>query len=321
MKAMQDKVVVSGGAGFIGSNLIKSLNRKGLQNIIVVDHLAHNKSKRSNLINLKYQTYFDRDEFLKQIQANTIGGIEIIVHLGARTDTTEKNKNFLIENNTVYSQKLFNFCLRNGCRFIYASSAATYGDGSHGYSDQERDLKPLNYYGLSKYLFDEWILNRKEKTPQWVGLKFFNVYGPNEYHKGLMASVIYHGFQEIMKNGRIRLFKSYNKNYRDGEQKRDFIYVKDAVKIILFFLNRNNLNGIYNVGTGKARSFLELANALFQALNQKPRIDFIDMPKEIKERYQYFTEANIDSLWQAGFKEEFYELEDGIFDYVKNYLL
>ena len=315
------KIVVTGGAGFIGSNLIKALNEKNITNIIVVDHLAHNINKKENFTDLKYQVYFDQGEFLKQIQENKIKDIDIIIHLGARTDTTEKDKNFLIENNTVYSQKLFDFCLSNNCRFIYASSAATYGDGKQGYSDGERNLKPLNYYGLSKYLFDEWLLNKKGKPSQWVGLKFFNVYGPNEYHKEFMASVIYHGFTQIIKDGYIKLFKSYNKNYKDGEQMRDFIYIKDAINVILFFLNKNNLSGIFNVGTGKARSFLTLANSIFLALNKNPNIKFIEMPDGLKDKYQYFTQADISFLKKIGYGEKFTELEEGVRDYVQNYLV
>jgi len=319
------KIVITGGAGFIGSNLVHALNECGYHNIIIVDHMmgARGERKRRNLVALQYSGFVEADDFLQQIhmQDKTLGDIKVVFHLGARTDTAVKDKKFLLENNTNYSKELFAFCIKNNCRIIYASSAATYGDGSQGYNDQKRNLKPLNYYGLSKYLFDEWVLDQKEKPPQWVGLKFFNVYGPNEYHKEFMASVVYHGFQEIKKYGQIRLFKSYKAGYKDGEQKRDFIYVKDVVQIMLFFLNKENLNGIYNVGTGKARTFLDLANALFRALAQKPDIRFIDMPKEIKDKYQYFTEANISSLQSACYKEKLYELENGIFDYVRNYLI
>lgn len=311
-------VIVTGGAGFIGSNLVKELNNRGIRNITLVDHLTDEKKK--NIQGLEYREYSDKDEFLKMLKGNKLTNIDVIFHLGARTDTIERNKEFLLKVNTEYSKKLFTFALLNNCRFIYASSAATYGNGNHGYSDKERNLKPLNYYGLSKYLFDEWVLNQKKKPLQWVGLKFFNVYGYNEYHKGFMASVVCHGFEEIKNEGKIRLFKSYKKDYKDGEQKRDFIYVKDAVKIILFFLDHKNLNGIYNVGTGKARTFLDLGHALFRALEQKPKIHFIHMPKSIKGKYQYFTQADIRSLRNVGYKGTFYELEDGISDYVQNYL-
>lgn len=312
--------VVTGGAGFIGSNIVKALNEKGMQDIIIVDHLSHNKSKKKNLTGLGYKHYLDRDEFLKQIQVNTIKGVDVVIHLGARTDTIEKDKDFLLKNNTLYSKYLYNFCVRNGARFIYASSGATYGDGSRGYSDRERKLKPLNYYGLSKYLFDEWMLDQKEKLSQWVGLKFFNVYGPNEYHKGFMASVVYHCYNQVKKNNVIRLFKSYRKEYRDGEQKRDFVYVRDAVNVILFFLNNTDKSGIFNVGTGKARTFLDLAHATFQALHRKPNIEFIDMPGDLKDKYQYFTQADISRLRDSGYREKFYGLEDGVYEYVQKYL-
>lgn len=311
-------IIITGAAGFIGSNLVKELNKRGMENIILVDHLTDEKKK--NIQGLKYKEYVDKDKFLKMVKGNKLANIGLIFHLGARTDTAERNKEFLLKVNTEYSKNLFIFALLNNCRFIYASSAATYGNGSNGYSDKERNLKPLNYYGLSKYLFDEWVLDQKKKPLQWVGLKFFNVYGPNEYHKGFMSSVVYHGFKEIEKSGKIRLFKSYKKDCSDGEQKRDFIYVKDVLKIMLFFLDHKNLNGIYNVGTGKAQTFLDLGNALFRALGKKPKIHFIDMPKRIKEKYQYFTQADITSLRKVGYKETFYELEDGISDYVKNCL-
>lgn len=311
-------IIVTGGAGFIGSNFVRELNRRGIKNITLVDHLTNEKKK--NIQGLKYKEYFDKDEFFKIVKGNKLTNIDVIFHLGARTDTAERNKEFLLKVNTEYSKKLFKFALLNNCRFIYASSAATYGNGSNGYSDKERNLKPLNYYGLSKYLFDEWVLDQKKKPVQWVGLKFFNVYGHNEYHKGFMSSVVYHGFKEIEKNGEVRLFKSYKKDYSDGEQKRDFIYVKDVLKIMLFFLDHKNLNGIYNVGTGKAQTFLNLVNALFRALGKKSKINFIDMPNRIKEKYQYFTQADITNLRNIGYKETFYELEDGVLDYVKNYL-
>lgn len=323
MNSKDKKIIVTGGVGFIGSNLIQALNDRGYYNVTIVDHMkgARGERKRRNLVGLQYRELIEADLFLQQMQKGKVSGeVEVVFHLGARTDTTEKDKTFLLQNNTNYSKELFAFCIKNTCRFIYASSAATYGDGSRGYSDRERKLAPLNYYGLSKYLFDEWVLDQKQKPAQWVGLKFFNVYGPNEYHKGFMASVVYHGFQEIKNDGEIRLFKSYKEDYRDGEQKRDFIYVKDVVKVMPFFLDHKNFNGIYNVGTGKASSFLDVANALFRALSKKPNIRFIDIPEEIKEKYQYFTQADMSSLQNIGYKEKVFELEDGIFDYVQGYL-
>lgn len=312
-------VIVTGGSGFIGSNLVKALNDEKIKDIAIVDHIT-NYRKEINLTGLIYTEYFDKQEFLEVIRKGKMRKIEAIIHMGARTDTTETDRDFLIENNTIYSQIIAKYCLENDCQFIYASSAATYGDGSKGYNDEERNLKPLNNYGYSKYLFDEWILNQTSRPKQWVGLKFFNVYGPNEYHKGYMASVVYHGFNEIKQYGRIKLFKSYKKEYEDGEQKRDFIYVKDAVKVIQFFLQNKNISGIFNVGTGKARTFLDLANSVFNALNKNPIIEFIQMPKDIRNKYQYFTQANMNKLWSVGYKYPFYELEEGVNDYVTNYL-
>lgn len=319
-KLMDKTIVVTGGAGFIGSNVGQALNDLGFENIVVVDHLTL-KGQKINLDSLKYACYYDRDDFLTAIKESKIKNIGAIIHLGACADTREKDKNFLIQNNTIYSNILFEYCIANNCQFIYASSAATYGDGNNGYSDSERNLKPLNHYGYSKHLFDTWVLDSAEKPKQWVGLKFFNVYGPNEYHKGPMASVIYHGFNEILKDGGMKLFKSYKAGYKDGEQKRDFIYVKDIVKVILFFLENPQISGIFNVGTGKARTFFDLGSALFQALNLESNIRFIDMPEDLKSRYQYFTEADMSKLKSVGYKESFYELEDGVKDYVQNYLI
>ena len=317
---LNNKIIVTGGAGFIGSNLVKSLNERGYKNIIIVDHLTNN-GKWKNLVDLKFDYYFDRDRFLETLNSNSLNNIEIIIHLGACSNTTETNEDFLIYNNAIFSKILFDFSIKNKCRFIYASSAATYGDGSKGYNDKERALKPLNCYGYSKYLFDEWVLDSPEKPKQCVGLKFFNVFGPNEHHKGQMASVVYHGYNQIVKDGEIRLFKSYREGYKDGEQKRDFIYVKDAVNVILFFLKNEDKSGIFNVGTGKARTFLDLATSTFKALNLTPNIKFIEMPENLRDKYQYFTEANMSSLKNIGHEEEFYELEEGVKDYVQGYLV
>ncbi len=324
MESKTKKIVVTGGAGFIGSNLIEELNKNGYKNILIVDHMQGIKGerKRNNLANREYADLIEADEFLSLIESENerVKNIDVIFHLGARTDTTEKDKEFLLKNNTEYSKKLYNFSLKNNCQFIYASSAATYGDGKQGYNDKERNLQPLNYYGYSKYLFDEWVLDNQKKTRQWVGLKFFNVYGPNEYHKDFMASVILHGFFEIEKEGKIKLFKSYKKEYPDGYQKRDFIYVKDVVKILLFFFHHERISGIFNVGTGTARTFLDLANALFRAINKKPNIQFIDMPEELKKKYQYFTQADMTSLEMVGYREKFITLEEGVSNYAKSYL-
>ncbi|RJQ27591.1 ADP-glyceromanno-heptose 6-epimerase [Candidatus Parcubacteria bacterium] len=317
---MKQKIIVTGGAGFIGSNVVEALNKKGIEDIIIVDHLNHHH-KVENLKKLRYSNYFDRGEFLPFLKTLGVKKIDAVIHLGACANTQEADKNFLIQNNTIYSNILFEFCLANNCQFIYASSAATYGDGSQGYNDDERNLKPLNNYGYSKHLFDQWVLDSSEKPRQWVGLKFFNVYGPNEYHKGSMASVILHGFEQIQKDKEIKLFKSYHEDYPDGGQLRDFVYVKDVTKVILFFLDNPNKSGIFNVGTGKARSFIDLAKGVFAALGLNPNIHFIDMPPGLKERYQYFTEANMNKLREIGYREKFYELEEGIKDYVQNYLL
>lgn len=313
------KIVVTGGAGFIGSNLIQALNNEGITEILVVDHLDL-ELKKKNLDSLKYNDYLDRDEFLPWLDKEERGGVETIFHLGAATDTREKDLEFLIRNNTLYSKRIFDFCARNKTRLIYASSAATYGAGEKGYSDLERNLKPLNYYGYSKYLFDELVREAEIKPKQLVGLKFFNVYGPNEYHKGAMASIVSKCLSEIIETGKFTVFKSRRADVKDGEQKRDCIYVKDVVRAMLFFLKKPNLSGIFNVGTGKARSFLDLAYAVFNTLKLKPKIDFVEMPPEIKDQYQYFTQADLSSLRAVGYKERFFELEEGIKDYVENYL-
>lgn len=320
MKLKDSKIIITGGAGFIGSNLVKSLNEHGHKNIIIVDHLT-NSGKWKNLVDLKFAYYFDREKFLEVLNDISLNDIETIIHLGACSNTTETNEDFLIYNNAIFSKILFDFSIKNKCRFIYASSAATYGDGSKGYNDKERALKPLNCYGYSKHLFDQWVLDSPEKPKQCVGLKFFNVYGPNEYHKGQMASVVYHGYNQVVKNGEIRLFKSYKDGFEDGEQKRDFIYVKDAVKVILFFLHNESKSGIFNVGTGKARTFFDLAASTFKALNLTPNIKFIEMPETLKDKYQYFTEADMKNLNEDGYTERFYELEEAIKDYVQNYLV
>ncbi|MCX5811358.1 MAG: ADP-glyceromanno-heptose 6-epimerase [Proteobacteria bacterium] len=320
MKLKDSRIIVTGGAGFIGSNLVKSLNEHGHKNIIIVDHLT-NSGKWKNLVDLKLAYYFDRNRFLETLNNNQLNDIETIIHLGACSNTTETNEDFLIYNNAIFSKILFDFSIKNKCRFIYASSAATYGDGSKGYNDKERILTPLNCYGYSKHLFDQWVLDSPEKPKQCVGLKFFNVFGPNEYHKGQMASVVYHGYNQIIKDGEIRLFKSYKEGFEDGEQKRDFIYVKDALKVILFFLHNESKSGIFNVGTGEARTFFDLAASTFKALNLKPNIRFIEMPESLKGKYQYFTEADMSSLKKIGYDKILFELEEGVKDYVQNYLV
>ena len=249
--------------------------------------------------------------------------VEAIVHLGACSSTTEKDADYLLYNNYKYSQALCAYCLEKDARFIYASSAATYGDGANGYQDDEENLnslQPLNMYGYSKHMFDLWA-KREEILDEIVGLKYFNVYGPNEYHKGDMRSVVHKAFGQIKETGKVKLFKSYNKDYKDGKQKRDFIYVKDAVDMTLHFLQNRDKNGLFNVGTGKARTWVDLVNSIFKAMDLEPNIEFIEMPEELKGKYQYFTEAKIGKIKKAGYKSKITSLEDSVEDYVKNYLI
>ncbi len=315
-------IVVTGAAGFIGSCIVKELNKHGRKDIIIVDELGSDE-KWKNLVTLKYIDYEHKTDFLELLQTNKIKDVDLIIHMGACSSTTEKNAEYLMQNNFKYSKKLYDWCIENKCRMIYASSAATYGNGSLGYADDETKidlLKPYNMYGYSKKIFDQYVLNSNKRTAQTIGLKLFNVYGPNEYHKGSMASVIFHTFNQIKKHGKSKLFKSYKKEYADGEQKRDFVYVKDCVSVIMFFVNNPELNGIFNVGTGKAQTFYDLAKAVFSALSLEPNIEFIDMPDGLKEKYQYYTQADIKKLRSAGYDKAFYSLEDGIKDYVQNYL-
>lgn len=314
------KIIVTGGAGFIGSNLIEALNQKGEDRIIIVDHLKEG-IKWKNLLELKFLDYIEKYEFLEKIEKGYFKDISTIIHLGACSDTTVKDLHYLYLNNYKYSQKLALFAFENEINFIYASSAATYGDGSLGFSDDENllpKLKPLNPYGFSKHLFDLWLyyngfLNKV------VGLKYFNVFGEREFHKGDMRSVALKAYEQIKKEGKVRLFKSYHPNYKDGEQLRDFIYVKDAVEVTIFFLEKPHIKGIFNVGTGKARSFKDLVLAIFSALNISPNIEYVEMPENLKKQYQYFTQADITKLKKAGYNKPMWELEDAIKNYV-NYL-
>jgi len=311
-------IIVTGGAGFIGSCIVKGLNDLGISNIIIVDELGTDE-KWKNLVNLKYKDFIHKNNFLEELKL--MKNIDLIIHMGACSSTTETDSDYLIDNNFKYSKELFDWCLKNNCRLIYASSAATYGDGSIGYDDSKTDeLKPLNMYGYTKKLFDQYVLNSENKPKQCVGLRFFNVYGPNEYHKGKMASVIFHSFNQIKKEKEIKLFKSYKKEYSDGEQKRDFVYVKDTVEVVLFMMKNDKINGIFNVGTGEARSFNDLARSVFKAMNLKENIKYVDMPQGLKEKYQYYTQANNEKLRKAGYKKKFYSLEEGTKDYVCKYL-
>lgn len=313
-----DKIVVTGGAGFIGSNIVKALNDKGETHILIVDHLSQGL-KWKNLVGLRFEDYLDREDFLKFVEENKLNNLKAIIHLGACSDTTVNDLHFLYKNNYVYSQKLCLYALKNGIRFIYASSAATYGDGSLGFNDNEEclyKLKPLNPYGFYKHLFDLWAY-QKGFLNSIVGLKYFNVFGDREFHKGDMRSVALKAYEQIKKDGMVRLFKSYHPNYEDGGQLRDFIYVKDAVEITLFFMEHPQINGIFNVGTGKARSFKDLTTAVFKALGLPPRIEYIDMPENLKKQYQYFTEADLSKLKKVGYNKPMRELEEAIKEYVK----
>ncbi|BDU49846.1 ADP-glyceromanno-heptose 6-epimerase [Haliovirga abyssi] len=315
-------ILVTGAAGFIGSSIVWELNNMGRDDIIVSDKF-HKKDKWKNLIKRKFYDWVDREELFEWLEKNG-KKIDIIIHMGANSATTEKDVDFLMKNNYEYTKRLFNFSLENGVRFIYASSAATYGGGENGYNDDEdkiSKLQPLNPYGFSKQLFDLWELKQEDKPKQWVGLKFFNVYGPNEYHKDRMASVVYHAYNQAKENGVVKLFKSHKENYKNGEQLRDFVYIKDVTKVIKFFIENENYSGIYNLGTGQARSFYDLAKNTMNSMGIVENIKFIDMPVDIRDKYQYFTEANMDKLKSIGYKEEFYSLEKGIKDYVKNYLM
>ncbi len=314
--------VVTGAAGFIGSCLISRLNQDNFNFIIAVDDFS-NPEKNKNLEGKKIQEKVDRKDFFHWLEKN-YKQVEFIFHIGARTDTTEFNWDIFQELNVDYSQKIWKACIDYQIPLVYASSAATYGLGELGYDDNEADipkLKPLNPYGDSKQVFDVWALEQKEKPFFWAGLKFFNVYGPNEYHKGRMASVIMHAFNQIGATGGMKLFRSHNPNFKDGEQMRDFVYVKDVVEVIVFLMNHRKNSGIYNLGSGKARPFLDLVKSTFKAVNKPENISFIDTPADIRDKYQYFTEANMNKLKSIGYSRPFTSLEEGVTDYVKNYLI
>lgn len=315
-------IVVTGAAGFIGSCLVKQLNEEGFNDVVVVDDF-NNAEKNKNLDGKKFNVKIDRNKFFDWIDQNH-QLTQFIIHIGARTDTTEFNREVFNQLNLNYTKTVWNKCVEYGLPLIYASSAATYGNGEFGYDDNEEiisKLKPLNPYGESKNDFDKWAIAQERKPYFWAGLKFFNVYGPNEYHKGRMASVIFHGFNQIKKEGKIKLFKSHRDDYKDGWQLRDFIYVKDVTSVCMFLMNHRKNSGIYNLGTGQARSFYDLAVNTFRSQRLEPNIEFIDMPQDIRDKYQYFTEARMEKLKSIGYKKPFNSLEDGIADYVKNYLL
>jgi len=328
-------IIVTGAAGFIGSCLVSKLNNKGIKDIILVDDFS-SVTKNKNILNKVYREKIERNVFFDWLRKNP-KQVEFIFHIGARTDTTEFNVEIFNELNLNYSKKIWDACVEFGIPLIYASSAATYGDGNLGYNDDHGlifKLQPLNPYGVSKNEFDKWVIRQTQAPPYWFGLKFFNVYGPNEYHKGRMASVVFHAFNQAEKrtsrqadkrtsgqaDGVVRLFRSHNPGYKDGEQLRDFIYVKDVLDVLYFLMDHKCDSGIYNLGTGHARTFLDLADAVFASINKPSNIEFIDTPIDIRDKYQYFTEAKMQKLRSIGYSKPFYTLEEGITEYVQGYL-
>jgi ADP-L-glycero-D-manno-heptose 6-epimerase len=315
-------IVVTGAAGFIGSCLISKLNQEGFSFIVAVDDFSKIE-KLNNLKNKSIQEQVERSEFFSWLDKNK-DDVEFIFHIGARTDTTEFDYAIFEELNINYSKEIWNRCVEYHIPLVYASSAATYGLGELGYEDNEAlipELKPLNPYGESKNDFDIWALQQEKKPFFWAGLKFFNVYGPNEYHKSRMASVIFHAFHQIQKTGGMKLFRSHHPDFKDGEQMRDFVYVKDVVEVCSFLMHHRQNSGIYNLGSGQARTFKDLVNNTFQGLQLEPKIDFIDTPADIRDKYQYFTQANMSKLRSIGYNKPFHTLEQGIHDYVTNYLI
>lgn len=315
-------IIVTGAAGFIGSCLVTKLNNEGHTNLVLVDDFSRG-DKKGNYLEKQYLQLVERSVFLEWFEQNA-KSVNFIYHIGARTDTTEFNVELFNELNVNYTKAIWDICTRHFIPLVYASSAATYGLGEHGYEDDESKiglLKPLNPYGDSKNDFDKWAIAQEQTPPKWVAFKFFNVYGPNEFHKGRMASVIFHAFNQINEKGKVKLFRSHNPDYADGGQLRDFVYVKDVVDVLYFAYSSLIKNGIYNLGSGKARTFLDLANATFKALGKTPDIEFIDTPADIRDKYQYFTEANMNKLIEQGYVKPFSTLEEGVQDYVSNYLV
>ncbi|NLN60293.1 MAG: ADP-glyceromanno-heptose 6-epimerase [Deltaproteobacteria bacterium] len=315
-------IVVTGGAGFIGSAFVWKLNGEGIDDVVIVDRLG-TSGKWQNLVNLRYADFLHKDVFLRMILEDRVPfPVRCLVHMGACSSTTETDADYLMENNFHYSCRVTEWALKHSARLIYASSAATYGDGTRGFDDDEagiNDLRPINMYGYSKQLFDQWCL-RHEIQKRVAGIKFFNVFGPNEYHKGDMSSVIYKAFHQIRETGRVRLFQSHRPDYGDGEQRRDFVYVKDCVDVMWWLMENDNKNGIFNVGTGQSRTWNDLVLAVFNAMNLEPQIDYTPMPENLRTQYQYFTEAKMDKLRNQGCRLSFHPLEESVRDYVARYL-
>lgn len=315
-------IVITGAAGFIGSYLLSYFNQEGEDQIIIVDDFSF-PEKNKNLEGKQYAKKIERTEFVNWFR-NNADEVDFIFHIGARTDTTEFDKSIFDELNVAYTKAIWEICADKMIGLVYASSAATYGLGEHGYADDHSlvdKLVPLNPYGDSKNDFDKWALAQKNQPPFWCGLKFFNIYGPNEFHKGRMASVIFHAFNQISDTGAMKLFQSHNPDYKDGEQQRDFVYVHDLAKVCDWMAENQPESGLYNLGSGKARTFLDLVNATFKAMDKEPSISFIPTPEDIRDKYQYFTEADMTKLYKAGYPDEFATLEEGVSDYVKNYLI
>lgn len=318
---MSDTFVVTGGAGFIGSNIIKALNHRGITNIIVVDKFKDHPEHQT-LNGLEFESCVDLNDFRRDILANKIEPVKAFIHMGACSSTTETNEEYLKDNNFAYTRDMCKWCVAHGTRFVYASSAATYGDGSLGYSDDDKvtpTLKPLNLYGESKQMFDVWALENG-MLDRIAGIKFFNVYGPREEHKGDMRSLVNKAYTQVLNTSEMCLFKSYRPEYEDGKQERDFVYVRDAVNVSLYFADHPEISGIFNCGTGTARTWIDLANAVFAAMGKESNIKFVDMPESIKDKYQYHTMAEVSKLNTTGYTQPFTSIEDGVREYVQSHL-